>query len=450
MGFCALAAWTGCLPTEPSTIGTWPEEVLSATPSSPGDSGDSDPGSGPAASVPSGDSPGEPSAVVHIQHNEVEPNDLWENAEQVAFSGSADLIGTIAASTSTKDVDIYDLGPAFAGQNLQADIDVFGGTDVQLGFLDEHGHILAYIDPISPTAGPQVIDIVINQDTSVLYAMVATRSTSSADRSYTVHVTLQGSETPAARPQVVVLVFQGAGQVRIGFRPAVDVPAFDIGAVNSQFWGRTEEAIELLMQIVREDYEGLGVDVRRDADPTIPAGDHTYIYFGTSDTRLLGLADNIDPFNADSTQSAIIYTDTFSLFNQLNPGFEGTVQVLANVASHEVGHLLGLRHTADPEDLMDVTATARQMLMDQWFKPGNLHVSVLPAGVQDGPTMLSWAVGGQLLPKVTSKMYAQARTIDSTGRELDFYVPRSLLGDCGCTQCELEAATQAAITYVSN
>jgi hypothetical protein len=219
----------------------------------------------------------------------------------------------------------------------------------------------------------------------------------------------------------------------------VDVPPFDIAAVNQEFAGQTEAAIELLIQEVREDYAGLNVTFYRDTDPDRPTEGYTSIYFGTSDTRLLGLADSIDPYNGEVHQSAILYTDTFSLFNQLHPGFDGTVGVLANVTSHEAGHLLGLRHTADPSDLMDVTASARQMLADQYFKVANLHSSVLPFGVQDAPTMLEWSVGGQLSVRFRPESYRLYKTVEPGGAD-DFYIPRSMLMDCGCLDCERIAA----------
>lgn len=436
MGYCALSIWIGCVPPDPSSDPSWPEEVLSDTPTPP--TGSQTPNApDPSTSEPPPEPANPQPSSALARHVEAEPNNSWNQAEPVAFTGNLELAGTMTAGATVKDIDIFDLGPASAGGRLQADFDVTGGINVQIGFFDAEGRILAYVDPISPTAGPDRVDIVLKESTATLYAMVATRSSSSSTRSYTAHITLESNATPSVRPQTVVLVFNGAAQVRIGSRPPVDVPAFDIAAVNPQFAGMTEWAIESLLQKVREDYDGLNVAFYRDADPAIPAGEHTYIYFGTSDTRLLGLADNIDPLNSDPAQSAIIYTDTFSLFNPLNPGFEGTVQVLANVASHETGHLLGLRHTADPEELMDVTATARQMLMDQWFKTTTLHASVLPLGLQDAPTMLAWGLGGELKPQTTLKLYARAKAVPPGDPELDFYIPRDLLGDCGCTECQL-------------
>jgi len=429
VGFCALAVLIGCIPLVPYEDPSWPEEVLSSTPELPGR-----PDSAAQVTQPSASSDRPQTAV--LQHIEREPNNTWAQAELVAFDGQVQIIGSLAAGVGVKDIDLFDLGPVLAGQRLQAELTSSGGSDVQIGLLDAQGRILAYIDPTSPTAGPGHVDIVLHESSERLYVMIACRSSSISTRDYTAHISLQPDALPSPRPQIVVLAFSGAGSVRIGSRAPVDVPPFDIASVNPAFAGRTEEAIERLMDMVREDYEGLGVEFYRDSDPAAPAEGVTTIYFGTSDTRLLGLADNIDPYNSNPTQSAIIYTDTFSLFNQLNPGFEATIQVLANVASHEAGHLLGLRHTADPEDLMDVTATARQMLADQWFKTSPLHASVLPAGVQDAPAMLAWSVGGSLSPATQLKLEARRKAILPGDPEQDFYIPRSLLADCGCAECD--------------
>ena len=109
------------------------------------------------------------------------------------------------------------------------------------------------------------------------------------------------------------------------------------------------------------------------------------LYFGTYDPQLLGLADNVDPYNSDSDQKAILFTDTFALFDVLSPDITAISQVLANTTAHEIGHLLGLRHTADIHDIMDTTANARQMLHRQWFTTANLNPSVIDFGQQDAP-----------------------------------------------------------------
>jgi hypothetical protein len=238
-----------------------------------------------------------------------------------------------------------------------------------------------------------------------------------------------------------VLAFQGGQGVRIGYRVPVDVPAFDATKISSRFDGQTEAIIQRIRELVIQDYQGLNVEVYLDSDPYVPYGNHTTVYFGTYDSRLLGLADNIDPYNTDTTQTAILYTDTFSIFDVFSPSVEQISQVLANVASHEAGHLLGLRHTADVSDLMDVTASARQMLFDQWFSVAELDQSVMSVGLQDAPSLLSWAVGGQLQPPVKNTASMRQRAIEAACGPDDFYIPRWKLAACACPDCPKDDGT---------
>jgi len=347
-----------------------------------------------------------------------------------------ELVGTIAADSEEYDRDIYELGPAYAGDGLLIDLVADATDDIVLGLFDDQERILAYIDPASATSGPKTIDIILHETTSKLYVVIDTRSGSADDRSYSARVTVQrGGGIPTSHPQVVILNFNGGEDVRIGYRQPVDVPPFDAANIDSRFSGQTETIIDYLMDMVRDDYEGLNIEIYRDTDPSIPEGEHSNVYFGTYDSRLLGLAENIDPYNTDGTQSAILYTDTFSVFNVFSPDTYTMAQILANVASHEVGHLLGLRHTADPSDLMDVTASARQMMFDQWFSVAELDSTVMSIGTQDSPTMLTWSVGGQLMDSGKNRRALRQRTLEAAGQADDFYIPRWKLTCCSCPTC---------------
>ena len=405
-----LLVLVGCLPVEESQEGTseetpsFFEQVLSSAPRIP---------------------------VAAESFTEIEPNDLFSSASPILFENSVDLIGTIASGSATLDRDLYELGPASAGDRIQATFTINNGRDLVFGLFDDQLRLLAYIDQSSYATGPREIDLVLREATEALYAMAATRSSSSQGRAYTTNFSIEpGTSIPAYHPQVVVLNFSGADNVRIGNRVPVNVPPFDVANIDSRFAGQTDLLIELLLELVREDYAGLSVEIYADDDPNLPAGEHTVLYFGTSDPGLLGLADNIDPFNADATQSAILYTDTFALFNPLVYDLYDHAQVLANVASHEAGHLLGLRHTTDPDGIMDITATARQMLQDQWFKKSPLHASVGPMGYQDAAAMLAWTVGGELIPRSPAKRANQLKPSDVGGDPDDFIVPRHLLSSC--------------------
>ena len=176
------------------------------------------------------------------------------------------------------------------------------------------------------------------------------------------------------------------------------MPPFQGAFIDPKYAASTQQLIDRTLAMIRQDYAGLNVTFYLDGDPGIPAVPHSTVYFGTYNAALLGLADSVDYYNATPQQNAIIFTDTFALFMALDPSVEEMAQCLANVTSHEVGHLLGLNHTHDPASIMDITATAYQMLQDEAFLQSPLHDTVFPTGNQSAISLLVHTVGGTADP----------------------------------------------------
>ena len=63
------------------------------------------------------------------------------------------------------------------------------------------------------------------------------------------------------------------------------------------------------------------------------------------------------------------------------------------MASHEIGHLLGLNHVDDVYNLMDTTGTAPTFLYDQTFTTSALDDMIFPIGNQDGLLLLLETLG---------------------------------------------------------
>ena len=78
----------------------------------------------------------------------------------------------------------------------------------------------------------------------------------------------------------------------------------------------------------------------------------------------------------------------------LDPSVAEMAQTMANVASHEIGHLLGLNHTQDPLGVMDITATAYQLMQDEAIRRSPLNASIFSTGFQSGVSLLVAAGGG--------------------------------------------------------
>ncbi len=360
------------------------------------------------------------------EYYEVEPNDDGSLANLVDIDAGVWLVGAVAGGDDP-DYDVYDLGPAGAGARVRAALDA-NDEDIQIGLFNDRFELLGLADGSSQTAGASQILTALREPVPRVLVVAASRSTAAADRPYSILVSIApGDGVPAGKPQVVVLHFLGAGEVVIGRQPPVDVPPFDIASVDPRLAGQTQAVIGRIMEKVREDYDGLAVSFHLADDSDTPSGDRTVIYFGATSDRYLGLAEDVDPYNRDATESAIIYTDNFSLFDVFSPGVEEIAQVLANTTSHELGHLLGLRHTADIRDVMDTTASARQMLSDQTFGVAELHPSVMSIGVQNDPSMLAEAVGGNLTsPRVEDRADLRTKAAVPLADD-DFHIPREIL-----------------------
>lgn len=327
--------------------------------------------------------------------HESDANDLLDLAEYVAFAADPRIIrGTI---DSPDDVDVFDLGPVETGdhivvrmatdETLDGAIAAFDDTDSALLVNDHRNVYLGVRDPF--------IDIVARRPSDALYVAVAATPGYSANGDYGLVATRTTGAVPLApQPDRVLLIFNGGDDVVVGGRPAVDVPVFDAATIDPNFTGRTEDIIRALVADVRDDFAGFDVEIYSTSEGAFDDGTMTRIYFGTFDAALLGVAEGVDEFNSRQHQTAIVFTDTFTAFGILRPNTTQMAQALANVASHEIGHLLGLVHTADRHGLMDVTASLRDLMENQSFRKSPIYRDVFPVGQQDAPRCLLDSLGG--------------------------------------------------------
>ncbi len=356
-------------------------------------------------------------------YDEAEPNNDFSaaNAVSIGANGGATIH---AALDDRSDVDVFGVGAAGPGDRLLVTIRTASGLTASIGVFDDRQNLLQFVSQAGGTT-PMYFETICRETITNLYVMVAAPAGMPAQGAYSLEIRRSAGDAPPVNPQVILLDFDGDPAVSIGGGPTVSVPPFDAARISAAFAGQTAVIRKKVLEDVRAQFAGLNVTVRSTDEPDATAGPHSTLYFGTYNADLLGLADTIDSYNQDTTQSAIIFTDTFALFNVLAPSVDEIAQVLANVASHEAGHLLGLWHTSDPTDLMDITATARQLLRPQAFRHAPLHTTVSPIGWQNAPDLLAWAVGGRLKTD-TSNLRIMPPLDDGRG-DLDFEIDRRLL-----------------------
>jgi hypothetical protein len=310
-------------------------------------------------------------------------------------SGLVRLKGTVETSN---DMDVFLLGELAAGDRVIAEAFAATSLDVSIAVFDAEERLLADNDDRTDQNLDAQIDFVARHNSDQFYLVITRSAFAGSTRrtgAYTASVQIQtGGTAPSPVAQVLFLKFDG-GNVNSPRLGEMDLAPFNASGISRVYAGKTEEIKQTIIDVVRQNYDRFNISVLG-SDDFAPGPDDevSTIFFGGFNDTAFGIAENVDLYNADFCDDAIIFTESFSPFLfESTPSAEEMGVAIGNVAAHEAGHLLGLNHVDDDLDLMDDRSPADAFLLDQEFMESPLSTDIMPIGTQDGVLLLDEIVG---------------------------------------------------------
>lgn len=345
-----------------------------------------------------------------------EPNDTFEQASKVTFDqvGFSRFDGVVS---SFGELDVYLLGALSSGEQIVIDVNTTGSLlDVSVAVFDDQERLVFANDDRGGTSSrflDSFVDLTVRHGGSSYYLVVTSSAFAPFGRetgSYFIDVQVTaGGVAPPPQGQILFLDFDGA----VVDSPALESPGildpFDAGDISRVYAGQTEMMKELIRSVMEQNFERFEIAIVTTDDPPLPSDiEVSVIFFGGFNPSAFGISEQVDLYNLDFCDDAVIFTDSFTpqLFFGTPPAAELAVAI-GNVASHEAGHLLGLNHVSDDRALMDDQSAADILLDDQEFMEGPLSVDIMPIGTQDAVLLLFETVGPRI--DVTSTFAADKR-----------------------------------------
>jgi hypothetical protein len=298
------------------------------------------------------------------------------------------LIGRLSGGG---DYDLYELGPSLSGDRWSVtNRSLLTGGQFVLALFDENLDLLAR----SASAIPS-LTVILRHDCATVYIGVATKL-GGLGGSYNFYVSRTiGGQVPAPQPQRVWLNFTGVSNLSINKYDGLSFGPFSGSMVGEQFADATDEIKQLIVDTLLDNYADYNVTILTSDTTTQPPEPYTTIHFGGRGDAQLGVADNVDGYNADPRQNAVVFVEALAEYENMALTVPRLGTMIGNIASHELGHLLGLHHVQDGHHVMNraESGTIWDMTAPQHFDLAELDPDVFPVGQLNAPRLLEETVG---------------------------------------------------------
>jgi hypothetical protein len=323
-------------------------------------------------------------------------NNSISTATILTFDSNGEVRYTGAIDGAT-DIDVYALGDVQPGDEVYIDVRrTSGDLDAVAGLFDSRNYLIAFNDDRVPDGSnlDPLIGIVLPANAGNYYLGIVAYPDLPTTGNYEVTVQIQRNVgVPKAQGQTVFLNWAGGNHVvipNVGQYDLTPFSAVDVGLTSAD----TVAVKQGVQQVVEERYKNFDLIVLNSDNAPEPTTPHSTVYFGGADVRAFAISQQIDTFNADQTDKTIIYVQSFQGAFATMPTRDELIQALGNTTAHEIGHLLGLVHTHDCDDLMDTSCFNDRLLSPQDYKTAApLDFSVFPFGYQAAKEILTWLLG---------------------------------------------------------
>ncbi len=279
-----------------------------------------------------------------------------------AFTPTIPLVNdqaTIVVESDPTKRQIFDLGPLSAGDRIFLSLLTTPGYDKRysddlysLMILDENEQVFAWYQDRA---------VLLTEDARLIVGHNSQHYYVVSDTGDSIDVRIQRGVGTEQRLQRIFLDFRGRSGLQVADLEPFSVP--ELRAVDlNMAWGDTETTIvrNQIVQTVRDLFAPWNVDITSSDDGAPPPPPYMTVYVGGSspdvdifgEPLLYGIADYIDPRNETLTGTGYVGAIDIATDNPAATPMEMGM-LIGCVTAHEIGHLVGLRHVDNDNDIMN-------------------------------------------------------------------------------------------------